>query len=239
MTEAGDGGSDGDSDGGGQAAENSDGGGQAVDDSDGRANPLPNDGEAFECPNCDESLPADARFCPSCATAIDAEGEPVDLSDLDGFDADGQPEFLEVEDGERRATGRVRALTGMAVAIPLAPLVLFLVNAVTPLTVWTAPVVFLVGWFVCGAALSRARVPIEAFGRSLYLLAVGTALVPVAVAYGSAGFALDTAGSEFRIIAVASVVIAGILLVMGRYVTQQGRRRVTGERRAFENAREE
>jgi len=195
--------------------------------------------DAFQCPDCAESLPAGARFCPFCQTAIDEAGGAVDLSDLEGFDADGQPEFLQVEDGERRAAGRVRALTGMAVAIPLAPLVLFLVNGVVSLTVWTAPVVFLVAWFVCGAALSRARVPIEAFGRSLYLLAVGTALIPVSLLYGNVGLDVSTDGSTFRVVAVACAVIAGVMLVLGQYVTRQGRRRVTGEQRAFENAREE
>lgn len=199
----------------------------------------PGTDDGFECPECSESLPADARFCPHCGTAIDEEGAAVDLSDLEGFDGDGQPELLRVEDGERRAAGPVRALTGMAVAIPLAPLVLFLVNSVVSLTIWTAPVVFLVAWFVCGAALSRARVPIEAFGRSLYLLALGTALVPVSLLYGSAGLDLSPDGSTFRVVAVACAVVAGALLVLGQYVTRQGRLRVTGENRAFENARED
>jgi len=195
--------------------------------------------DALQCPDCAESLPADARFCPFCETAIDDEGAAVDLSDLEGFDAEGQPEFLTVEDGERRAAGRVRALTGMAVAIPLAPLALFLVNSVVSMTIWTAPVVFLVAWFVCGAALSRARVPIEAFGRSLYLLAVGTALIPVSLLYGNAGLDLGTDSSTFRVVAVACAVAAGAMLVLGQYVTRQGKRRVTGENRAFEQAREE
>jgi len=195
--------------------------------------------DAFECPDCGESLPAGARFCPFCETAIDEEGGVVDLSDLEGFDVEGQPELLETEDGERRAAGHVRALTGMAVAIPVAPLALFLINSVVSMTVWTAPVVFLVAWFVCGAALSRARVPIEAFGRSLYLLAVGTALIPVSLLYGNAGFDLTAAGSTFRAVAVVCAVAAGAMLVLGQYVTRQGRRRVTGDKRAFENAREE
>ena len=190
------------------------------------------------CPACGESLPAGARFCPACATAIDESGDAVDLADLDGFPMDDPPDLLEVEDGERRASGRVRALTGLAVAIPLAPLALFLVNSVVPQTVWTAPVVFLTAWLVCGAVLSRARVPVEAFGRSLYLLALGTALVPVALLVGDSGVADDPATTPFRVVAVGAMVIAGVFLLLGRYVTLQGRRRVSGERRAFEDARE-
>jgi len=208
-----------------------------MDESDGDAG-VGSSPETAPCPGCDESLPVDARFCPFCETAIDEAGEAVDLSELDGFDTDGRPEFLDVAEGERRATGRVRALTGMVVAVPLAPLVLFLVNSAVALTAWTAPPVFLVAWFVCGAVLSRARVPIEAFGRSLYLLAVGTALVPVSLLYGNAGLDVSTGGSTFRVLAVACTGIAAVMVVLGRYVTRQGRRRVTGENRAVETPRE-
>jgi len=173
-----------------------------------------------------------------CHDAVSDIGDAVDLADLDGFPMDDPPDLLEVEDGERRASGRVRALTGLAVAIPLAPLALFLVNSVVPQTVWTAPVVFLTAWLVCGAVLSRARVPVEAFGRSLYLLALGTALVPVALLVGDSGVADDPATTPFRVVAVGAMVIAGVFLLLGRYVTLQGRRRVSGERRAFEDARE-
>jgi hypothetical protein len=208
------------------------------DDDESEGDPTSHD-EHRPCPECGESLPADGRFCPYCETPIDEDGKAVDLSELEGFDPDGVRELLREEDGERRASGRIRALAGLAVAIPLAPLAVFLLNSVFPLSLWTAPVAFLCAWLVFGAYLSRARVPVEAFGRSLYLLAAGTALVPVATALGETGFASDPSSTAFRVVAVGSVLIAAVFSVLGRYVSAQGRRRVTGENRAFEELREE
>jgi hypothetical protein len=192
--------------------------------------------ESVECPACGASLPAGARFCPECATAIDEDGAAVDLADLDGDILPADPTELLVEDdsGLRRASGRVRVLAGLAVSIPLAPLVLFLVGSVVSLSAWTGALVFLGGWFGSAAILSRARVPAEAFGRSLYLIAVGTLLIPVAVEVG--GGALWTRVS-FDTVAAVSLALAGACIVLGTFVTNQATKRVTGERRAFEDQR--
>jgi len=138
--------------------------------------------------------------------------------------------------GLRRATGRVRVLAGLAVSIPLAPLVLFLVGSVTSLSVWTASLVFLAGWFGPAAVLSRSRVPAEAFGRSLYLIAVGTLLIPVVIDVSG-----DTWGDavSFDTVALVSLAIAAVLVVLGTFVTGQARKRATGDGRPLDGHHEE
>lgn len=194
-----------------------------------------------ECPECGESLPADARFCPYCSTAIDEAGDAVDLSELEGdvLPEDPAEMLTEGDAGLRRASGSVRVLAGLAVSVPLAPLVLFLVGSVVPLSVWSGGLVFLGGWFLSAAVLSRSRVPAEAFGYSLYLIAVGTLLVPVAIEVGGRGTWGESLTVSFDIVATASLLIAAVLVVLGTFVTGQARKRVTGERRAFEELRDE
>ncbi|WP_123534456.1 zinc ribbon domain-containing protein [Halosimplex salinum] len=189
--------------------------------------------ESFPCPDCGESLPAGARFCPHCEAALSEDGAPVDLSELDGlFDGDDQPEFITVEGGERRASGTVMVIAGLAVSIPLAPLGLFLVNTVQPLTVWTAPLVFLGSWLGPAAFLARARVPAEAFARSLYFVAAGTALIPIGLRVS--GNDLSVA---FGTVMFVALVIAGLAVLLGMFMHRQASARITGERRAFEDAR--
>jgi hypothetical protein len=193
----------------------------------------------FPCPECGERLPADARFCPYCSTAIGEDGESVDLSELDGDGID-DPARLLVEDeaGNRTARGPIRALSGLAVAIPLAPLILFLVGSVVPLSVWTAGLVFLSGWLVPAAILSRSRVPAEAFGRSLFLVGVCTLLVPLAVRGRESGL-VNGGALDFELVAGLSFVIAVLAIGLGLYVSNQASKRVSGERRGFEELREE
>lgn len=200
----------------------------------------PGDGGERECPDCGESLPGDARFCPYCATAIDEDGAAVDLSDLDGSDVPGDPAtLLETDEaGRRRASGPVRALSGLAVGVPLAPLVLFITGSVVSLTAWTGALVFLGGWLCAAAVLARARVPIEAFAWSLYLVAACTLAVPLAVSAGDAGPAVGP-GVDFDLVAGASLLVALASVALGTVVRRQARMRVTGERRGFEELREE
>lgn len=196
------------------------------------------DDRSLSCPECGESLPGDARFCPYCSTAIDEDGGTVDLSDLDADIVDDPAEFLVEDDaGNRQASGPIRALSGLAVAIPLAPLVLFLVSSVVSLSIWTAGLVFLTGWIVPAAILSRSRVPAEAFGRSLFLVGVCTLLVPLAVR-GDSG-PVGTGQLSFDVVAGLSLVIALVAIGLGVFVSSQARNRVSGERRAFEDLREE
>jgi hypothetical protein len=198
-------------------------------------------GDRRDCPECGESLPVDARFCPHCSTALDEDGEVVDLSELDGDIVPDDPAALLTEDetGRRRATGPVRVLSGLAVSVPLAPLTLFLVGTLTSLSVWSGALVFLAGWFVPAAALTRARVPAEAFGYSLYLVAVATLLIPVAIEAGDQQSWAGALTVSFETVAAASLSIAAVLVVLGTFVIGTARKRVTGERRAFESARED
>lgn len=194
--------------------------------------------ESLSCPECGESLPGDARFCPYCSTAIDEEGGTVDLSELDADIVEDPAEFLiEDDDGNRQASGPIRALSGLAVAVPLAPLVLFLVSSVVSMSVWTAGLVFITGWIVPAAILSRSRVPAEAFGRSLFLVGICTLLVPLAVR-GDSGL-VNGGQVSFEAVAGLSLVIAILAIALGVYVSSQARKRVTGERRGFEDLREE
>lgn len=197
-------------------------------------------GDATVCPECGEDLPADARFCPSCVSTLDGDGDAVDLSELEGdVLPEDSSELLVEDDGLRRASGRIRALAGLAASIPLAPLVLFLVGAVVELSVWTGAFVFVTGW-VCGAAvLSRARVPAEAFGRSLYLMAVATLLLPVALSVGGVEAWTERLSVSFDALAAVSLGLSAALIALGTFVTRQARKRVTGERRGFESYREE
>lgn len=227
MTDAGDDPDDG-ADSGGDAPADGDAGDAAAPD---------RPGAEFPCPECGEALPEGARFCPHCATPIGEDEEAVDLSELDGRFSEDQPALLRERGGERRASGRVMVVAGLAVAVPLAPLGLFLVSTVASLTVWTAALVFLGAWLAPAAYLARARVPAEAFARSLYLIAVGAALIPVGLRVGSRGIAGADLELPFPTVATVAIIVAGLALVLARFVQEQASARVTGDRRAFEKAR--
>ncbi|WP_135363236.1 zinc ribbon domain-containing protein [Halosimplex halophilum] len=195
------------------------------------------DAAEFPCPECGDPLPADARFCPRCATPIGEDGEVVALSDLDDrFDGD-PAELLSVEGGERRASGRVMVVAGLAVALPLAPLGLFLANTVRPLSIWNAALVFLGCWLLPGAYLARARVPAEAFARSCYLIAAGTALIPVGLRFGGNGLAAGDLSVSVTAVAAVALLVAGLAALLGRFMHRQASGRVSGDLRAFEDAR--
>jgi len=195
------------------------------------------DSETFPCPDCGDPLPADARFCPRCATPIGEDGEAVDRSDLDArFDED-PTELPSVEAGERRASGRAMVVAGLAVALPLAPLALFLVNTVRAQSVWSAGLVFLGGWLAPAAYLARARVPAEAFARSCYLVAAGTALIPVGLRFGGNGVAAGDLSVSVATVTAVALVVAGLAVLLGRVMHGQATRRVSGDLRAFEAAR--
>jgi len=196
------------------------------------------DDQEFPCPDCGDPLPADARFCPRCATPIDEDGTAVSLSELDDrFDDDNPAELLSVEDGERRASGRVMVVAGLAVALPLAPLGLFLVNTVRALSLWSAALVFLGGWLAPAAYLARARVPAEAFARSCYLVAAGTALIPVGLRFGGNAIAPGDLSVSVATVTVVALVVAALAVLLGAFMHRQATRRVTGDLRAFEEAR--
>lgn len=189
------------------------------------------------CPGCGEELPRDSRFCPHCETPISDE-DPVDRPELDGL-FDEQPALSAVEGRERRTSGPVMVVAGLAVAVPLAPLGLFLVSTVRPLSVWTAPLVFLGSWLAPAAYLARARAPAEAFTRSLYLVAAGTALIPVGLRIGDEGAAsVDLQIAAGTVTAVA-LVVAGLAAVLGRYIHGQVSGRAGRDFRAVEAGRED
>jgi hypothetical protein len=192
----------------------------------------------FACPECGATLPAGARFCPGCATALSADGEAVDLDDPDRdpfadadvdlddiselFDDDVESLVELDEEGNRRAARRIRVLSGLAVSLPLAPLSLFLASVTVDLTLATAALAFLLGWLGPAALLARSRVPVIAFGRSLYLVAVCTAMVPVALAVNGAQTSVPV-GVEFGTLTAIALTIAAVALGLGKFVTAQAR----------------
>ncbi|WP_436910899.1 zinc ribbon domain-containing protein [Halosimplex marinum] len=219
----------------------SDGAGDGVEDAatghDPEDVPPADDAGEFPCPECGDPLPADARFCPRCATPIGEDGEAVALSDLDDrFDGD-PAELLSVEGGERRASGRVMVVAGLAVALPLAPLGLFLANTVHTLSVWNVALVFLGCWLAPAAYLARARVPAEAFARSCYLIAAGAALIPVGLRFGGNGLAAGDLSVPVPTVTAVALLVAGLAALLGRFMHGQATRRVSGDLRAFEDAR--
>jgi uncharacterized membrane protein len=117
----------------------------------------------------------------------------------------------------------------MAVSIPIAPLVLFLASSLVDLTPLTAGVSFLLGWLGPAALLSRSNEPVVAFGRSLYLVALGTALIPVAMVVGKSASAPSEVGVDFGTLTVVVIVIAALALALGRFVTMQAGRKPISE----------
>jgi hypothetical protein len=200
--------------------------------------------EASEpCPECGEQLPPGARFCIHCETDLTGEGEePVDLSELDGLLEPEDIEELLIDDGETRRANRVfRVLAGLAVSIPLAPLFFFIASSFLPSGGVLSVLLFVAAWLGPAALLSRTRLPAEAFGRSLFLIAAGSLLVPLTLyvrPLGSAVVGGANSGAFQAVTAVAFLTAIGAT-VLGYLVTRQARRRVKGEAKYFERHREE
>jgi len=183
------------------------------------------DAGATACPECGESLPVDARFCPHCQTGIDADGEPIDLTDADGLTDSGRSRLVSTDsDGRVRASRPIRLVAGFAVSIPLAPLGLFLVGSVVDLTLLSGTAVFLAAWLLPSVLLARARVPAVAFGYSLYLVAGATVLLPAAAVAGTVESSLSLG---LGTVAAASFAVAVTAAALGRYVLARAGSRAT------------
>jgi len=160
------------------------------------------------CPACDTSIERTAMTCPAC-------GESV-LSP----EAEAAAEQLRaaVDAEQRQAPRWVVLLSGLALGIATAPLVLY--TGVILLGTISVPLVvglLLAGWLVPAAYLARLRSPNEVLSRGLYLVVIGLGAIVLALgvdAFVTPGPSVVT--TETALVTVVLAVPAGAALLVAR-----------------------
>lgn len=182
------------------------------------------------CPRCGEPISGTEAQCPSCGLDfLDAEGglsqEAIDAM-LD--DADIQRPGPRLQAGYYTPAW-VRLLVGLAISVPMAPLVLFVVESVVPIPLWIGGLVFLVGWFVPGYLLSRRAVPSVIVATGLLLLGITMAVTPLAIVIGRTLFGTDataigTLGTNVLAAQTAFLAIGLVVVGLGAVVYRHAAR---------------
>jgi hypothetical protein len=197
------------------------------------------------CPRCDAPIDGGEDACPECdLTFIDEEGG---LSD-DAIDAMMADVDLSMpEDGPVRGSflpGWIRLFVGLAIALPLAPVVTLVAVAVTPLPTWAAVVVFTLAWLVSGYRLARYSVPTLIVATGLVATGVVLTGTPLFVAGGRALLGTDpgdvgalgtnvaAAGELFALVGVV-VLAVGLLVRRHALATRARWRRQREDPEAF------
>src|SRR6056297_952300 len=183
---------------------------------------LPDGGpDALACPSCGVELERAATNCPECDEQLVSD-EVAQLLD--------ERMAAAFESGRDTAPRWAVVLTGLALGIAVAPLVVYAaVIAVGDLP----PVVLLglglAGWFLPAAALSRLPNPSAVLSRGLYLVVGGIGAVVIAVGYDAVSPGSSVVSGRAGLVVAALGLPAMLALVLARRVASRAARQARGE----------
>jgi hypothetical protein len=161
--------------------------------------------EEPRCPACDEPLDPTALHCPAC----DQRLIPDELADM--IDSSGAPQPVE-------APGWAVGITGLAIGVAIAPLVVYAARiAFGELSTLTFVVLGICGWVLPALVLSRYPNPSAALARGLYLIVAGVGLVIATISY-------DTVSPDPVVSSQQATVLIGILVLAGTVALLLARR---------------
>ncbi len=185
--------------------------------SDEREDPSPD----ATCPRCGSSITDHNGACPECGlvfldedgrltdAAADAlfEDTELDLGDLDIAEGGYMPQW-------------VLLVVALAITVPMAPVVLFVVGSIVSLPLWLSSLAYLVGWLLPAMALSRLAVPSAIVAAGLVVLGTTLALTPSLIVIGRAILGTDAGsigvfGSNGWAAQTAFLTVGSVVLVLG------------------------
>lgn len=208
---------------------------------------MSDDGGRFgaSCPRCDAPIDGGEQACPECElTFIDEDGGLSDDA-VDAMMADVDVSMPEAGLGRGPfLPGWIRLFVGLAITLPLAPVVALVAVAIAPLPTWAAVVVFTLAWLVPGYRLARHSVPTLIVANGLVTIGVVLTGTPLFVAGGRAllgtdpadvgalGTNVTAAGELFALVGVV-VLAVGILVRRHALATRARWRRQREDPEAF------
>ena len=173
------------------------------------------------CPACGADLNRAAPECPDCGEQLISDEVAAALDE----------QMAEAMAAQSQTAPRwAVVLTGLALGIAIAPLVVYAVVLVVgdlPLLVLVA--LGLAGWLLPAAALSRLPNPSAVLSRGLYLVVGGIGAIVVALGYNvvtpGAGVVTGQAGAVVAVLALTAIVA----LLLARRIAGRAARQVRGE----------
>jgi len=184
------------------------------------------------CPRCGSSITAHGGTCPDCGlTFLDEDGGLTDEAADELFDETD----LDVGDLDR-STGAyvpqwVSLLVALTISVPMAPVVLFVVESVVSLPLWLSGIAFLAGWLLPAMALARLTVPSAIVAAGLIVLGGALALTPLVIVVGRAILGVDAQsigafGSDPWAAQTAFLAVGSVVFVLGGFLYRYaGRKR--------------
>jgi len=176
------------------------------------------------CPQCDEPISGHEVRCPACGLDfLDDEGG-LSQDAIDAMFADADIEGPEATPLDTFSTPRwVRLLVALSITAPMGPLVMFVVESATPVSLSVAVLAFLAGWVVPGYILSRFTVPTVIVAVGLLLVGTTLAVTPLVIVVGRALLGTDASeigalGSNVVAAQTAFLLIGLVVLGLGAVV---------------------
>lgn len=178
-------------------------------------------GAGASCPRCDAPIDGEEGACPKCGLEfLDESGE---LSQ-DAIDAMMDNATVSVPDGpsggQITTPAPIRLFVGLAICVPLAPILVFVAVSITPLDLWASGALFLLGWVIPAYALSRARVPTRIVANGLLAIGIVLSSAPLVIVAGRA--LLGTDAAEIGTLGTNVFAAQGVFLVFGLLVLGAG-----------------
>lgn len=183
---------------------------------------LPDGGpDALACPACGDELARAATNCPECGEQLVSD-EVADLLD--------ERMAAAFESGQATTPRWAVVLTGLALGIAVAPLVVYAaVIAVGDLPLVVTVGLGLAGWLLPAAFLSRLPNPSAVLSRGLYLVVGGIGAVVLAVAYDSVSAGPSVVSGDGGLVVAALGLPAILALLLARRVAGRAARQARGE----------
>ncbi|MFW6382725.1 MAG: zinc ribbon domain-containing protein [Haloferacaceae archaeon] len=175
------------------------------------------------CPQCGEPISGREGRCPACGLDFLDDDGGLSQDAIDAMLADADIAPPDAAPGRFVTPPWVRLLVGLAITVPMGPLVMFIAESVAPVSLTLAVVSFVVGWLTSGWLVSRWTVPSAIVAAGLVLVGVTMAVTPLVIVAGRAllGTEADeigTLGSNVLAAQAAFMLVGLVVLGLGAVV---------------------